>query len=103
MLTSFLWRGRVGTVVVPGAGGSNKGEPASVTAISAHRSAMDSTASWVRLSAAVALATIGGVGMWSFPVALPTVQADFAIARADASLPFTLAMLGFAFGGPVMG
>src|SRR5262249_45210539 len=64
---------------------------------------MDSTASWPRLSAAVALATIGGVGMWSFPVALPTVQADFAIARADASLPFTLAMLGFAFGGPVMG
>ena len=37
--------------------------------------------------------------MWSMPVALPFVQADFGIARADASLPYTLAMTGFALGG----
>jgi MFS family permease len=47
--------------------------------------------------------TVGGAGMWSVPVALPAVQADFAIARADAALPFTAAMLGFALGGVVMG
>ena len=41
--------------------------------------------------------------MWSIPVALPFVQADFGIARADASLPYTLAMTGFALGGVAMG
>jgi MFS family permease len=63
----------------------------------------DSAYAWLRLGAAILLATIGGVGMWSFPVALPAIQADFSIIRADASLPFTLAMLGFAGGGAVMG
>jgi MFS family permease len=55
------------------------------------------------LSVAVLLSTIGGVGMWSVVVALPTIQADFGVARADASLPYTLAMLGFAGGGVLMG
>jgi MFS family permease len=63
----------------------------------------DSAYAWLRLVAAILLATIGGVGMWSFPVALPAIQADFSIIRADASLPFTLAMLGFAAGGAAMG
>jgi MFS family permease len=31
------------------------------------------------------------------------VQADFGVARADASLPYTLAMVGFAVGGVLMG
>jgi MFS family permease len=47
--------------------------------------------------------TIGSVGMWSMPVALPFVQADFGITRAEVSLPFTLAMTGFALGGVAMG
>jgi MFS family permease len=64
---------------------------------------VDSSYAWLRLTAAVVLGTIGSVGMWSVPVALPAVQADFGIARASASLPFTLAMVGFAFGGVVMG
>src|SRR4029450_9965871 len=58
---------------------------------------------WLRLIAAVALGTIGSVGMWSVPVVLPAVQVEFGVARADASLPFTLAMVGFALGGVVMG
>ena len=66
-------------------------------------SSADSAYAWLRLVAAILLATIGGVGMWSFPVALPAIQADFSVIRADASLPFTLAMLGFATGGAVMG
>ena len=41
--------------------------------------------------------------MWSMPVTLPAVQADFGVARGDASLPYTLAMMAFAFGGVVMG
>jgi MFS family permease len=53
--------------------------------------------------AALALGTIGSIGMWSFVVALPAVQAGFGVARADASLPFTLTMIGFGLGGVVMG
>jgi len=64
---------------------------------------VDSPAAWRRLAVAVVLGTIGGVGMWSMPVVLPAVQADFGVARGDASLPFTLAMMGFAFGGIAMG
>jgi MFS family permease len=64
---------------------------------------VDSSYAWMRLTAAVVLGTIGSVGMWSVPVALPAVQADFGVARGDAALPFTLAMMGFAFGGIVTG
>lgn len=49
------------------------------------------------------MGTIGGVGMWSMPVLLPPVQVDFGIARGEAALPYTLAMMGFAFGGVAMG
>jgi MFS family permease len=66
-------------------------------------SGVDSRYAWVRLAATVAVGTVGGVGMWSMPVVLPAVQAEFAVARGDASLPFTLSMLGFALGGVVMG
>ncbi len=64
---------------------------------------VDSSYAWMRLTAAVVLGTIGSIGMWSVPVALPAVQTSFGVARGDASLPFTLAMMGFAFGGVVMG
>ena len=63
----------------------------------------DSPAAWRRLGFAVAVGTIGSAGMWLIPVALPFVQADFGIARADASLPYTLAMTGYAVGGVAMG
>jgi MFS family permease len=64
---------------------------------------VESPFAWLRLVAAVVLSTIGSVGMWSVPVVLPAVQVEFAVARADASLPFTLAMIGFACGGVAMG
>jgi MFS family permease len=64
---------------------------------------VDSSYSWLRLGVAVLLSTVGGVGMWSVVVALPAVQAEFGVARADASLPYTLAMVGVAFGGVLMG
>jgi MFS family permease len=63
----------------------------------------DSGQAWLRLVATMLVATIGGVGMWSVVVALPAVQAGFGVPRAEAALPFTLAMLGLAFGGVVMG
>lgn len=49
------------------------------------------------------LSTIGGVGIWSVVVALPAVQATFHLDRGAASLPYTLSMVGFAFGGVTMG
>lgn len=64
---------------------------------------IDSSAAWLRLAVAVLLSTVGGVGMWSFMVALPAIQTDFGIGRGEASLPFTLAMIGFACGGVLMG
>lgn len=63
----------------------------------------DGRASWLRLGCALAISSIGGVGMWSVVVALPSVQADFGAARAEASLPFVLTMLGFMSGGIAMG
>lgn len=66
-------------------------------------SLVESPYAWFRLVAAVTLSTIGGVGMWSVVVALPAIQADFGIARAGASLPYTLTMIGFVFGGVLMG
>jgi MFS family permease len=64
---------------------------------------IESAYAWTRLAAALAIAAIGGVGMWSVVVALPPVQAEFGVARGDASLPYTLTMLGFGVGGIVMG
>lgn len=64
---------------------------------------VDSRASWLRLGVAILISAIGGVGMWSVVVALPAVQAEFGVARAGASLPYTLAMIGVAFGGVVIG
>ena len=63
----------------------------------------DSRQAWLRLAATILVSTIGGVGMWSVIVALPSLQAEFAVPRSEASLPFTLAMVGFAVGGVFMG
>ena len=49
------------------------------------------------------LMTVGGAGMYAVTVVLPSVQADFAVDRAAASLPYTLTMIGFGFGGILMG
>jgi MFS family permease len=49
------------------------------------------------------MSTLGGVGMWSYVVALPAVQAEFGIDRAAAAVPYTATMIGFAIGGVMMG
>jgi MFS family permease len=67
------------------------------------RGAPDSPYAWMRLAAALALMTIGGAGMYSMAVALPPLQAAFGIARSEASLPYTLTMIGFGLGGIFMG
>ena len=53
--------------------------------------------------ATLAIMTIGASGMYVVPVMLPAVQAEFGVARADASMPFSLLMIGFGVGGLLMG
>ena len=67
------------------------------------RSETDSSHAWSRLAISLALATIGGIGLWASVVVLPTIQVEFGIDRAGASLPYTLTMIGFAVGGMIMG
>src|SRR5216683_2555935 len=66
-------------------------------------SSAESVYAWTRLFAALLLSAIGGVGMWSVIVALPAVQAEFGVARSAASLPYTVTMISFGFGGILMG
>jgi len=66
-------------------------------------SPIESPYAWLRLAAATLLMTIGGAGMYTVVVVLPTLQQEFGIARADASFPYTGTMLGFALGGLVIG
>jgi len=63
----------------------------------------DSPYAWTRLAISLAIATVGNVGMWSIVVVLPAVEAEFAVGRADAALPYTLTMAGFALGNLVIG
>ncbi len=68
-----------------------------------HSHAADSRYAWTRLAITLALMTIGSGAMYVVSVVLPAVQAEFGVARADASLPYTLMMLGFGLGGIAMG
>ena len=66
-------------------------------------SVIDGRKAWIRLAISVALGTIGAVGMWAVVVVLPAVQAEFGVDRADASLPYTATMIGFAAGNVLVG
>ena len=69
----------------------------------ADRALVESPYAWMRLAVSLLLMTIGGSGMYSITVVLPRIQQDFGIARGDASLPYTLTMIGFGAGGILMG
>jgi MFS family permease len=72
-------------------------------AVKTSSSELETPYAWLRLTAALLLGSIGGVGMWSVAVALPAVQAEFGVARGSASLPYALTMVGLAIGGIGMG
>ena len=63
----------------------------------------DSKYSWFRLLVTLLIATIGNVGMWAIIVIMPSVESEFAIDRATASIPYALTMIGFAFGNIFFG
>ncbi len=64
---------------------------------------LESPYAWMRLVISVVLGTIGAVGMWAVVVVLPAVQAEFGVGRAEASLPYTATMVGFAAGNVLVG
>ena len=63
----------------------------------------DSRYAWTRLCVTLLLMTIGSSAMYVVAVVLPAVQAEFGVQRSEASLPYTLLMIGFGFGGILMG
>lgn len=64
---------------------------------------LDSRYSWLRLGVTLGIAMIGNVGMWAVIVIMPAVQSEFATDRAEASVPYTLTMIGFALGNLFIG
>ena len=64
---------------------------------------IDSYYAWWRLLISLIIATIGGAGLWSTVIVLPTIEAEFAVARGGASVPYAATMIGFAVGGILMG
>ncbi|MBB58214.1 MAG: MFS transporter [Rhodospirillaceae bacterium] len=68
-----------------------------------HSDATDTPYSWFRLGICLILSTIGGVGLWSSVVVLPSIELEFGLDRGAASFPYTATMIGFALGGVLMG
>lgn len=64
---------------------------------------LDSAYSWRRLAVTLVIAATANVGMWAIVVIMPAVQQTFGIDRADTSLPYSVSMIGFAFGSVFIG
>ena len=67
------------------------------------RYAPDGAYANLRLGVSLVTATLLAAGMWSIVVVMPKVQVEFGVARAAASMPYTLTMVGFAGGAMVLG
>jgi Sugar phosphate permease len=66
-------------------------------------SIFDSRYSWFRLFVTLAIAAVGNVGMWAIVTIMPGVEAEYGVTRADTSLPYTLAMVGYGVGTLLIG
>jgi len=64
---------------------------------------IDSPYAWRRLGASVTLSTVSGIGMWALAVALPVVQPDLGVSRAEISSAYSANMIGFFAGGVIVG
>jgi MFS family permease len=65
--------------------------------------APDSPYAYRRMALSLLISTIVCSGMWGVIVVLPAVQTEFGVDRGAASLPYTVMMLGLAFGTLVLG
>src|SRR6202020_899980 len=77
--------------------------PATSLSEASDRYSPDSAYAFVRLALSLLVAALTGAGMWAVIVVLPKVQLEFGVDRAAASVPYTLTMLGFAFGTITLG
>lgn len=68
-----------------------------------HQGLIDGPYAWFRLAISILISTVGSIGMWAVVVVLPAVQVEFGVDRADASLPYTMTMVGFAAGNLFIG
>ena len=64
---------------------------------------LDSRYSWIRLAITLVIGVFANVGMWAVIVVMPSIQAEFGIDRAGASVPYVLTMIGFAVGNFAIG
>ena len=64
---------------------------------------VDTRYSWQRLFVALVIGLVANAGMWAVVVIMPAVEAEFALTRAEASMPYTLSMLGYGLGNFVIG
>ena len=72
-------------------------------AVPSGKDLIDGSYAWLRLAVSMLLGTIGSIGFWGVVVILPEVQAEFGVDRSDASMPYTLTMVGFAAGNVLIG
>ena len=63
---------------------------------------VDTQYSWQRLFVALVIGLVANAGMWAVVVIMPAVEAEFALTRAEASMPYTLSMLGYGLGNFVI-
>lgn len=64
---------------------------------------LDSRYAWLRMGITLAVAVVINAGMWLIISVMPAMQAELGVDRADASLPYTLTMIGFAVGNYAAG
>lgn len=63
----------------------------------------DSAYSWLRLCITMVIAMVANVGIWAIILVLPSVETEFGASRAEASLAYTMTMIGFALGNLLIG
>ena len=63
----------------------------------------DSLYAWWRVAVALAIATVGGIGLWAPVVVLPIIEREYNVGRGGATLPYSAIMIGFAVGGVTLG
>ena len=64
---------------------------------------IESRYAWQRLAVSFILLTIGGAGMFAVIVAMPVIELEFGSNRSQASVPYSMIMLGWAAGAIAMG
>jgi len=63
----------------------------------------DGWPAWRRLFWAMVIGTISNASLWTTVALMPSLQADFALTRTEASYPYIVTMLGFLIGNPFLG